>query len=77
MTRTARPEKHSFTIAGHQTSISLERPFWDLLREIADHQGRPIRALIEEIDASREESGLSSAIRVWLLRYVRERSNLG
>ncbi|HUD52967.1 ribbon-helix-helix domain-containing protein, partial [Parvibaculum sp.] len=27
--------KRSVTIAGHRTSISLERPFWDALKEVA------------------------------------------
>jgi hypothetical protein len=31
----SRPVKHSFTIAGHRTSVSLEDPFWQALREIA------------------------------------------
>ena len=32
---TMRPVKRSFTIAGHRTSISLEAPFWDALKEAA------------------------------------------
>jgi predicted DNA-binding ribbon-helix-helix protein len=28
--------KHNIMIVGHKTSISLENPFWDGLREIAE-----------------------------------------
>lgn len=61
-----RPQKHSVAIAGHRTSISLEEPFWDGLREIADAQGVPLAALIAAIDAIRGEVSLSSAIRLFV-----------
>jgi predicted DNA-binding ribbon-helix-helix protein len=64
------PVKRSIEIAGHKTSISLEPLFWDLLRQIAAHEGVPINALVARIDAERLEAdtppGLASAIRVWL-----------
>ena len=30
-----RPEKHSLTLQGHRTSVSLEPAFWRAVREIA------------------------------------------
>lgn len=57
--------KRSVTIAGHATSISLEPLFWDALRAAAAQEGRPLSALVAEIDEART-TGLSSAIRVWL-----------
>jgi predicted DNA-binding ribbon-helix-helix protein len=58
------------TIAGHQTSISLEPLFWDALKTAADGQSLPINALVAQIDVHRLESetpcGLASAIRLWL-----------
>lgn len=58
------------TIAGHQTSISLEPLFWDALKVAADVQGLPVNALVARIDVERLESdtpcGLASAIRLWL-----------
>lgn len=57
--------KGSVTIAGHRTSISLEPPFWAALRAAAATQGRPLNALVAEIDEART-TNLSSAIRVWL-----------
>lgn len=71
---TARPVKHSVTLHGHRTSISLESPFWAELREIAQKKGLPINALVSQIDAERGmDSGLASAIRVYVLNAVKGR----
>lgn len=59
--------KRSITIAGHQTSVSLEEPFWDTLGRIAGARGTTVRALVAEIDAGRGPANLSSAIRVFVL----------
>jgi len=72
-----RPVKRSFTIAGHSTSISLEAPFWDALREAAAARGTSLAALVEDIDKQRGSAGLSSAVRVWILDYYRSRSGSG
>ncbi|HRD76934.1 MAG TPA: ribbon-helix-helix domain-containing protein [Hyphomicrobiaceae bacterium] len=68
-----RPVKHSFTIRGHRTSVSLEAPFWDALRAAATRDGRSLSALVSSIDAERGCANLSSAIRVWLLRDLQVR----
>jgi predicted DNA-binding ribbon-helix-helix protein len=65
--------KRSVSIAGHRTSISLEEPFWQILREIAEREKLSIQALIGRIDAEREEQNLSSAIRVFVLMDLRNR----
>jgi len=65
--------KRSVSIAGHRTSISLEEPFWQLLREIADREKLSIQSLIGRIDAERGEQNLSSAIRVFVLMDLRSR----
>ncbi|WP_336486538.1 ribbon-helix-helix domain-containing protein [Methylobacterium nigriterrae] len=64
--------KRSVMIAGHRTSVSLEEPFWDALREIAAGRGASLQALIGTIDAGRGEQNLSSAIRVFVLETVRK-----
>ena len=69
-----RPVKRSFTIKGHRTSISLEAPFWDALREAAAFEHLTIAALIAAIDSGRGQSGLSGAVRIWVLDYFRTRS---
>jgi predicted DNA-binding ribbon-helix-helix protein len=63
--------KHSFTIAGHRTSISLEAAFWTALKAAATAEKRSVASLVEHIDERRGEAGLSSAVRVWVLDYVR------
>jgi predicted DNA-binding ribbon-helix-helix protein len=65
------PVKRSVTIAGHETSVSLEPMFWMALERAAADQGLPLNALIARIDAARIESpeppNLTSALRQWLL----------
>lgn len=63
-----RPEKHSLTLRGHRTSVSLEPEFWRAFRDLAARDGRPLNDLAAEIDAARgDERGLASAIRVYVL----------
>jgi predicted DNA-binding ribbon-helix-helix protein len=69
-----RPEKHSLTLSGHRTSVSLEPEFWRAFRELAGVEGRGINELAAEIDAGRPAGqGLASAIRVWVLERARSR----
>ena len=66
----AGPVKRSITIAGHQTSISLEPVFWTALEAASRGRGLPLSALVAEIDALRivvdEPPNLASALRSWL-----------
>ena len=69
------PTKRSVTIAGHETSISLEPLFWQALERAAANDGLPVNALIARIDVERLDGrgkapNLTSAIRQWL--FVRE-----
>jgi predicted DNA-binding ribbon-helix-helix protein len=63
--------KRSVDIGGHRTSVSIEEPFWEALKLIADERRVSVNALIVEIDATRA-GNLSSAIRVFVLRAIRE-----
>ena len=72
--RPTRPVKHSFTIAGHRTSISLEAAFWEALRAAAAAERISLAELVGRIDSARGDAGLSSAVRVWVLDYVREQA---
>jgi len=70
-----RPVKRSLTLQGHRTSVSLEDEFWQAFRAIAKETGKPINVLAAEIDADRDpETGLGSAIRVFVLRHYRARA---
>lgn len=69
-----RPVKHSVTLNGHRTSISLEHDFWRAFREIAAEKGISINALVAEIDVDRgTDMGLASAIRLYVLRHLQGR----
>ncbi len=65
------PVKRSVTIAGHQTSISLEPLFWRVLEARAVAHGLPLNALIAQIDTlrivERNPPNLASALRSWIL----------
>jgi predicted DNA-binding ribbon-helix-helix protein len=66
--------KHSLVIAGHRTSISLEDAFWKGLKTIAAADQRSLASLVAQIDATRGEANLSSAIRVFVLERLCARS---
>ena len=61
-------QKRSVKIAGHPTSVSLEQEFWDELMRIASLKGLSLNALITKVDEEREQSNLSSALRLYVLR---------
>jgi len=69
-----RPEKRSFSIQGHRTSISLESAFWIALKDAAAEDGLTVAGLINAIDKERGNAGLSSAVRVWLLKRLQIRA---
>jgi predicted DNA-binding ribbon-helix-helix protein len=72
---TTRPVKHSLTLHGHRTSVSLEEAFWHAFCAIAAKRGQTINALAAEIDAGRTgDAGLASAIRVFVLDHFRRPS---
>ena len=67
--------KRSVKIAGHSTSVSLEEEFWLELKSIASRKNVSLNFLIEDIDKSRgSENNLSSAIRVYILEYLKDQT---
>lgn len=74
----AGPVKRSITIAGHETSITLEPLFWQALENAAQARGLPLSALVAEIDALRVQAddppNLASALRTWALSTARDAS---
>jgi predicted DNA-binding ribbon-helix-helix protein len=61
--------KRSIVIDGHKTSVSLEDPFWNDLRNIAHTQRVTLSELVAKIDNARKQSNLSSAIRLFVLQH--------
>ncbi len=75
---TARPVKRSLTLKGHRTSVSLEDPFWQAFKDIAEARGLALNALAAEIDAERDfETGLATAIRLFVLAHYRDQARPG
>jgi predicted DNA-binding ribbon-helix-helix protein len=66
-------QKHSITINGHRTSITLEAAFWDSLKEIAAAENKSLTALIVSIDGAQPEN-LSGALRVFILNHYKSRA---
>lgn len=67
-------EKRSLTIAGHRTSIAIEQEFWTGLEAMALAGGKSIAAVIAEIDQERDAPNLSSAVRLAVLAWYRDRT---
>jgi predicted DNA-binding ribbon-helix-helix protein len=49
-------------------TIALEAEFWDALGKMAKSEGKSVSAMVGEIDQSRGDRNLSSAIRVKILK---------
>jgi predicted DNA-binding ribbon-helix-helix protein len=69
--------KRSVRIAGHRSSVSLEPEFWDELKALAARRGLPVAGLVAEIDRTRAGRNLSSALRVAVLRALRNSAGAG
>ncbi|MGH6727244.1 MAG: ribbon-helix-helix domain-containing protein [Pseudolabrys sp.] len=63
--------KRSIHFGGHKTSVSLEDAFWRGLKDIAHGQRVTLSNIVAEIDKSRQQSNLSSAIRLFVLDRLR------
>ena len=67
--------RHSVSINGHRTSISIEDAFWAELKRIAHDEKRSVAALIAAVDQGRgagdpgtsDAPNLSSALRLYVL----------
>ena len=67
-------QKRSIMIDGHRTSVSLEDAFWSELKEIAHSQEATLSELVAKIDETRQtrqQTNLSSAIRLYVLEHFR------
>ena len=67
--------KRSILLGGRNTSVSLEDEFWSSLKEIAAARNVTISHLIATIDQGRQQVNLSSTLRLFVLRWFRERAS--
>ena len=58
---------------GRDKSVTVDPAFWDALHEIASERGQSVSNLLASIDADREQSSFSSAIRVFILQHYTDR----
>jgi predicted DNA-binding ribbon-helix-helix protein len=66
--------KRSIVIAGHKTSVSLEDAFWKALKEIAGGRHMTLSDLVAAIDTGRQHRNLSSAIRLFVLEFYKDKA---
>ena len=66
--------KRSIVVAGHKTSVSLEAAFWNGMKEISGLRNMTLSELVSEIDRNRPHGNLSSAIRLFVLDYFKNRT---
>jgi predicted DNA-binding ribbon-helix-helix protein len=67
-------KKHTVVIAGRNTSITLEDEFWRELKLISAAEKITLRTLVAQIDAGRRPANLSSAVRLFVIDYLRKKS---
>jgi predicted DNA-binding ribbon-helix-helix protein len=67
--------KRSIVVAGHKTSVSLEDEFWKAVKEIASERDLTLSELVGKVESEREFGNLSSAIRLFVLRFYRGQIN--
>lgn len=64
-------EKRSMRIAGHRTSVAVEREFWLVLEKLARHRGQSMPQLLGVLSAQLEGTQtLASAARVAALDFA-------
>lgn len=67
------PEKRSFRICGHSTTVTLERAFWGVIEAMAAKVGTPVPQLIERVFLGCvvcNDKNVSSCLRVICLKYL-------
>ena len=67
--------KRSVVVKKRKTSVSLEDDFWKSLKVIAKSHQQNLSHLIQEIDQNRQFANLSSAIRLFVLGFFKERQS--
>lgn len=67
------PEKRSFRVCGHSTTVSLERAFWGVIESLAAELGETVPQLIERVFLGCvvcNDKNVSSCLRVICLKYL-------
>lgn len=67
----------SITINGRRTSIRMERSIWSALEDVAANEQLRLRDLVALVDRSKSEHGLTAALRVFAMNYLRHAISQG
>lgn len=68
--------KKSIRLSGHNTSIALEKEFWDAIEIISASQNMTLINFIAYQDCHRKDTNLASHLRVYVLNYYKDEKNL-
>jgi predicted DNA-binding ribbon-helix-helix protein len=66
--------KRSIVIQGRRTSVSLEEPFWQGLKDIASGRATSVSNLVGDFHGGRYRGNLSSGLRMFVLNHYRAKS---
>ncbi|MDP4725581.1 MAG: ribbon-helix-helix domain-containing protein [Alphaproteobacteria bacterium] len=64
-------KKRSIRLSGHNTSLALEKEFWESLEVIAAAQNMTFVDFIAYQDCHRKDTNLASHLRVYALNYYK------
>ncbi|MEO0393262.1 MAG: ribbon-helix-helix domain-containing protein [Pseudomonadota bacterium] len=64
----------SITINGRRTSIRMERSLWLALSDVAVQENCRVRDVISMVDQVRGDNGLTAALRVFVVNYLRAKA---
>jgi len=63
------------TIAGHRTSLRLQREMWEAIDEICQREGISIHELCTRIALAKKTRSLTAEVRVFTVSYFRAAAN--
>ena len=64
-------QSRNVMVGGKRTSMRLEPEMWEGLFDIARHEKKSVNAICSEVDRTRCQSSLTSAVRVFIVSYYR------
>ena len=66
------PSCRNVSVAGRRTSVRMEMLMWRSLDDIREREGLTINQICTLVDNLRRNSGLTAALRVFIVAYYRE-----
>lgn len=62
-------------VSGRRTSVRLEPDLWAALRDIAEREDRSLHEICSDIDKTKGDTRLTSAMRIYIVNYFRSAAN--